>query len=185
MLRSAARDAPAFRRIRFRLGYETPYLRAPASNLFENGVEKDPFSRPECVQPKRIMRIQACLVPDCAKIQTLSRHFGPHVLALERRVHECMSEFSSDYCRGSWRLFELDNGGFYMSPPGEVYELCIFSRGFRGLMSADAAGITVCLFAYSYLSFEITTDAFFRHFLSLRDFAMGHAETRTIFHAVD
>ena len=53
-------------------------------------------------------------------------------------------------------------------------------------MTADAAGITVCLFAFSHLSFEyLQTEVFARHFHWLRDFALGHAEARQIFAAID
>lgn len=75
-----------------------------------------------------------------------------------------MSRFARTYSGGYWRFFELSNGGFHMSPPDEAYELCIDSNGFEGRMSADAAGITVCLFALSYLSFDYTTDVFICHF---------------------
>ena len=48
-------------------------------------------------------------------------------------------------------------------------------------MSADAAGITVCLFALSHLSFEYTTDIFSRHYHWLLEYAKDHAEARAIF----
>jgi hypothetical protein len=42
----------------------------------------------------------------------------------------------------------------YMAPRIPSVRLSIQSNGFQGQMSADAAGITVCLFAFSLLSFE-------------------------------
>jgi hypothetical protein len=53
-------------------------------------------------------------------------------------------------------------------------------------MSADAAGITVCLFAYSLLSFEYRgAEVFTRHFYGLREFALEHPESAHIFAAID
>jgi hypothetical protein len=58
--------------------------------------------------------------------------------------------------------------------------------GYDGEMSADAAGITVCLFACSLLSFEYRgTEVFARHFHGLREFALEHPESTQIFAAID
>lgn len=107
------------------------------------------------------------------------------MLTVERRIYEFMSQVCPAYSGGSWRFFELANGGFYMTPPGEAYEICIDSNGFQGHMSADAAGITVCLFIYSQLSFESATESFAKHFHWLRDFARHHPEAGAIFQAID
>ena len=108
------------------------------------------------------------------------------MLAVEGKIYDLMREFSSDYEGGYWRFYELSNGGVYMTPPLETLRLCIRSNGFEGQMTADAAGITVCLFAFSLLSFEHQgAETFSRHFRRLRDFALGHAESVQIFAAVD
>ena len=52
-------------------------------------------------------------------------------------------------------------------------------------MSADAAGITVCLYTYSQLSFECEAQTFAKHFRWLSEFARDHVEARAIFQAVD
>jgi hypothetical protein len=130
-------------------------------------------------------RIEAYRVPEGARIGTLPRHFGRHMLTVEGRIYEFMSQFASTYDGGSWDFFELSNGGLYMSPPGEEFELRVDSNGFQGRMSADAAGIAVCLFAFSHLSFEYTTDVFSQHFHWLRNYALDHPEASAIFAAVD
>jgi hypothetical protein len=130
-------------------------------------------------------RIEAYRVPEDARIGTLPRHFGMHMLTVESRVYEFMSQFASTYNGGMWQFFELSNGGLYMSPPGEEFELRVDSNGFQGRISADAAGIAVCLFAFSHLSFEYTTDIFSRHFHWLRNYAMDHPEASAIFAAID
>lgn len=131
------------------------------------------------------MSIEACLIPEHSRIEALSRHFGRHVLTIESRIYDCMSQFSAAYSGGCWRFFELANGGFYMSPPDEAHDIRIDGNGFHGRMSADAAGITVCLFTYSQLSFEFATETFAKHFHWLRDFAWYHAEARVILQAID
>ena len=129
--------------------------------------------------------IQAYPVPEHARIGTLPRHFGRHMLTVETCIYNFMGQFAPAYSGGSWRFFELSNGGFYMSPPGGLYDVRIASNGFAGRMSADAAGITVCLFTFSHLSFQYTTETFGRHFHWLRAFALDHREALRIFEAID
>jgi hypothetical protein len=63
---------------------------------------------------------------------------------------------------------------------------CRHSNGFEGSLSADAAGITVCLFTFSHLSFQQPSeDVFSRHFYALREFALDHKEAGSIFAAID
>jgi Antirestriction protein len=81
--------------------------------------------------------------------------------------------------------YELSNGGMYMAPRIPSVRLSIQSNGFQGQMSADAAGVTVCLFAFSLLSFEGNDEVFARHFHWLREFALGHVEATQIFGAID
>jgi hypothetical protein len=107
-------------------------------------------------------------------------------MTFEGFVYDLMRQFSPEYAGGSWRFMELSNGSFFMMPPERIYRLTVASNGYQGEMSADAAGITVCLFAYSLLSFQYRgTDVFTRHFHRLRDFALGHAESAQIFAAID
>jgi len=82
--------------------------------------------------------------------------------------------------------YELSNGGFYMAPNVGPVKFSVHSNGFEGTLSADAAGITVCLFAFSHLSFRLPTlEVLSRHFYALREFAMDHKEAQLIFSAID
>ena len=65
------------------------------------------------------------------------------------------SRLSEDYGGGYWLFYTLDNGGFYMAPDSDGKFQVISPNGWEGFMSADAFGITVCLFAYSNLSFGV------------------------------
>ena len=131
------------------------------------------------------MRTEACLIPERSRTEVLCKHFGRHMLTVESRIYDCMSQVCAAYSGGCWRFFELSNGGLYVSPRDDAYDIRIDGNGFRGRMSADAAGITVCLITYSQLSFESATETFAKHFHWLRDFAWHHAEARAIFQAID
>lgn len=131
-------------------------------------------------------RIEAYRVSEHARIGTLPRHFGRHMMTVECRIYDLLREFSPDYKGAYWHFYELSSGGFYMAPEIETVRMIIASNGFADQMSGDAAGITVCLFAFSHLSFQIPqAEVFARHFHRLRDFAVGHVEAGKIFAAID
>jgi Antirestriction protein len=69
------------------------------------------------------------------------------VIALATRL-------SSNYRGGLWAFYSLCNGGFYMAPATSATFMVCCPNGFEGELSADALGITACLYAYSALSFE-------------------------------
>ena len=117
---------------------------------------------------------------------SLPRHFGQRLLIFEGAVYDFMRRFAADYQGAYWQFYELSNGGFYMAPDEGPFRLSVDSNGYEGMMSADAAGITVCLFACSHLSFRYSEDNVFGdHFHFLRAFAAEHAEASAIFAAID
>jgi hypothetical protein len=125
-------------------------------------------------------------IDDSRRLGTLGRYFGMRALAFENAVYDFMRSFVPEYQGGFWHFYELDNGGFYMAPEAGPFWFEVETNGYQGTLSADAAGITVCLFAYSHLSFRVTEDAVLsEHFYRLRAFAGSHPETRQIFAAID
>jgi hypothetical protein len=131
-------------------------------------------------------KIEACLVLEDARIGTLPRHFGARLMTVEHTVYDFMREFVADYKGGLWDFYELSNGGFYMAPSLDPVKFSVHTNGFEGTLSADAAGITVCLFTFSHLSFQYpNNEEFSRHFYSLREFALDHKEAGLIFAAID
>jgi len=125
-------------------------------------------------------------VEENERLQMLPRHFGRDMLTVEHAISAFMRKLSAQYTGGCWTYYELSNGSLYMTPPERTYRMTIRSNGFDGEMSADAAGITVCLFACSLLSFEYrATEVFARHFHGLREFALEHPESTQIFAAID
>jgi hypothetical protein len=58
-------------------------------------------------------------------------------------------------------------------------------NGFDGEMSADAAGIVACLFAFNALVWKTRDERFEHLFYCLREFASDHAEAHAICAAID
>jgi hypothetical protein len=131
-------------------------------------------------------RIEAHEIPDGERLQVLPRHFGRHMLTVEYAVYAFMRKLSSEYLGGYWSYLALSNGGFYMKPSHDTpFNVSVDTNGYAGQMSADAAGITACLFAFSHLSFQIQDECIASHFHQLRDFALDHAEASAILAAID
>jgi Antirestriction protein len=108
------------------------------------------------------------------------------MLDVESAVYTYMRQICPGYAGGYWRFLELSNGGCYLAPEVDVaFDLRVDGNGFKGAMSADAAGITACLFALSHLSFRISEDCIADRFHLLRDFALSHREARAILAAID
>ena len=59
---------------------------------------------------------------------------------------------AAEYQGGYWDMHRLSNGGWYMSHASETAFAVSSMNGFTGSMTADALGITACLFAFSHLS---------------------------------
>lgn len=115
--------------------------------------------------------------------------FGEHFpLAIEPTIFSMASRLSKDYQGGYWNFYALSNGGFFMSPEDD----CIFTvsseNGYQGSMSAEAFGMTVCLYAFSHLSFsdngELATLCC-RQFHLLREYMLDHQEVGAILGAID
>jgi hypothetical protein len=137
------------------------------------------------LSPNTHGRVDANRVSDHARRGTLPRHFGLRLLTVEQAIYAFMGRFVSDYDGGYWEFYELSNGGFYMAPRMAPVKFSVDSNGYAGHLSADAAGITVCLFAFGHLSFQCPSEVYSRHYYWLRDFALQHAEAREIFAAID
>ena len=118
-----------------------------------------------------------------------ARLFGLNFpMRLEPVVYTITDRIAEDYLGGFWDFWELSNGGFYVSTRSDKYFNVCCDNGYDGAMSANALGITVCLNAYSNLSFG--TESQFTHTCAqqyhwLRDYALDHDEARAIFRAVD
>lgn len=128
--------------------------------------------------------ITAVLVPEALRLGVLPRFFGRSMTLAECRVYDWMAALCSTYRGGYWHYYELSNGGFYMAPEcSERMRLAVQGNGFDGAMSADAAGVVACLFAFCQLAGK--EDRFIDLYHQLRDFVGDHPESRSIFRAID
>lgn len=132
--------------------------------------------------------ITATLVSESKRMDVADNHFGIRFpIIMEPMIFQFASQLAPAYNGGYWSFYQLSNGGFYMAPHLEEPFAVIADNGYEGTLSADALGITACLYAYSNLSFG---DGSFgekcgRHYHWLYEFAMQHLEAAAIRAAID
>ena len=132
-------------------------------------------------------KIISLRIKEDQRIQHTTVLFGSNFpMALEPAIYTFAERLSPNYRGGYWQFYQLASGGFYMAPDTDnVFNICC-DNGFEGTMSADALGVTTCLYAYSNLSFDPKlTEICTEHYHLLREFMLDHAEARTILSATD
>ena len=107
---------------------------------------------------------------------------------IEPAIYSIASNIAAEYDGAYWEFYSLSNGGFYMAPSlTKLYSVsCV--NGFEGVLSADALGITACLYAYSHLSFSsnaVFAEMCANHYHWLREFMLKHKEASVILAAID
>jgi len=129
------------------------------------------------------------LVPEAQRLNVTAELFGTHFpLLLEPAVFNFAGQLSSDYRGGYWLFYLLSNGGFLMAPDTEARFRVVCENGYEGALSADALGITACLYAYSHLAFTAPTAIALilaEHYHWLREFMFEHPEAGQILRAID
>lgn len=125
--------------------------------------------------------ITATLMALEKRLAALPHYFGRNCIKFENNVFAWMRHLSSEYTGGFWNFYELSNGGFFMAPAQDAITLCCEGNYYEGTMSAEAAGIVVCLYAMSNANFDFPEDLYW----NLRDYAADHAEAEEIFAAID
>lgn len=128
------------------------------------------------------------LLNNTERINLPAKIFGAHFpFRVEPMVYNMADNLSHQYTGGYWHMHALENGGFYMAPQGDTFEVSC-QNGFEDTLSGDAFGITVCLYAYSELSFsdipelaEICAEQY--HLL--REYIFEHEEAKAILGAID
>lgn len=128
-------------------------------------------------------------LPDAERAGFVHQLFGLHFpMTVEPTVFGLAASLSPDYNGGFWDFHALSNGGFYVAPQSYTTFRVVCENGYEGELSADALGITACLYAYSNLSFmriEALAEACARQYHLLRYYAMEHAEVEAIVRAID
>ena len=128
------------------------------------------------------------LVAEDQRTNVTADLFGVYFpIQLEPFIYSMSSQLSEDYGGGYWLFYTLDNGGFYMAADSDGKFQVISPNGWEGIMSADAFGVTVGLFAYSSLSFGSGqfAETCAEQYHLLREYMMDHAEARAILAATD
>ena len=128
------------------------------------------------------------IVPESERMNIVDGLFGiAYMLKLEPAVFSIAEALASEYTGGYWEFHELSNGGFYMAPCLDEAVSVSCQNGFEDKLSQDAFGITVCLYAYSELSFgadRLAKTCSMQYHL-LREFAAEHPESGLIYRAID
>ena len=110
-----------------------------------------------------------------------------YFLAFERGVFNAMTEATDGrYTGGFWEFLRLETGG-YVRVQTKEKQMMQSLNGWRGEMSADAAGICITLTILSHLSFKAHSDGrqaemelISNHFHSLREWSYDHPEAEAI-----
>ena len=128
-------------------------------------------------------------VQEKSRIQHTATLFGIHFpLNLEPAVYSITRNVAPAYQGDYWEFYTLSNGGFYMAPHTETEYAISCDNGFEGQLSADALGITACLYAYSHLSFcELKgfAETCAEQYHLLRTYMLEHREVNQILRAID
>ncbi|HBC0336571.1 TPA: antirestriction protein [Salmonella enterica subsp. enterica serovar Napoli] len=135
-------------------------------------------------------QIAATQVADENRISFWPQQFGsiPQWITLEPHIFAWMDRFCRDYCGGIWNFFTLSNGGAFMAPESENDEKWTLFNSMNGNgaeMSAEAAGIAVCLIAYSHHACRTECDAMTEHYYRLRDYALLHPDCHAIMRIIN
>ncbi|WP_447885585.1 antirestriction protein [Serratia fonticola] len=132
--------------------------------------------------------LTATAVPAHQRSRFWPQHFGsiPQWLILEAHVFGWLDRLCGDYHGGQWEFYTLSNGGAFMAPEADGrWSLFNGMNGNGAEMSAEAAGITACLMAYSYHACRTESEAMIDHFYRLREYALHHPDSRAIFALID
>jgi hypothetical protein len=128
------------------------------------------------------------IVPESERMNIVDGLFGmAYMLKLEPAVFSIAEALAKEYTGGYWEFHELSNGAFYMAPRHDTEFTVSCENGFEGKLSPDAFGITVCLYAYSEMSFRggRLAQTCAQQYHLLREYAAEHPEARTIYRAID
>lgn len=136
-----------------------------------------------------INTILPVLLIDDQRVHVPAKLFGSieYPRQVEPTIYAMANMLAASYQGGLWNLFVLTNDGFYMAPSSDTPYAIASPNGFEGNMSADALGITACLFAFSHLSFggHALAETCAEHYHRLREYALSHSEARAILAAID
>lgn len=125
------------------------------------------------------------MLNDQERLTVPARIFGYHFgIRVEPDVYAMASRLSPDYRGGYWDFYKTEQGAFFMAPADKGPFLVCSNNGYEGYMSAEAFGLTTCLYVYSHATFTQVgklLDSCANQFHLLRDHAKGHPEAMATF----
>lgn len=134
-------------------------------------------------------------VSDSDRLDFLPELVGArHMLRFEAAVYAWMDRLApGEYRGGFWNFYRVPGAG-YLAPAvsdtdtfhdGKAFHVVQDMNGYRGEMSADAAGLTATLFALNGLANATADERHIAAYYALRDFACDHPEAGEILAAID
>lgn len=130
--------------------------------------------------------IEKTLIPDAERPGFLPTHLGRNFLRFEMLVYHFLDQYCETYTGGLWHFYSLSNGGMFMAPDSaETFRVVNAVNTCDEVLSAEAAGIGVTLYALNALCFGPQDDQLATLYHALRDFAGEHPEGRGIFAFID
>jgi hypothetical protein len=109
-------------------------------------------------------------------------------LNIEPAIYSATGNIAAEYNGAYWEFYILSNGGFYMAPSSDSLYQVSCDNDYEGKLSADALGITACLYTYSHLSFSNNmafAEICANHYHWLRAYMLEHKEASAILSAID
>lgn len=129
--------------------------------------------------------ITPTLIAESGRLDLLAKFFGPALMIRgENLVYAHMGRLAPAYNGGGWDFYTLSNGGFYMAPKAESFEVSTALN--TTTMSGDAAGVVATMFAIGQLlGSGVKCSKLRDSYYFLRDYAFDHAESSLIIQAID
>ena len=128
-------------------------------------------------------------VSDKLRIKHTANLFGIRFpVNIEPAIYSIAANIAAEYDGAYWAFYSLSNSGFYMAPDLDKLYAVSCINGYEGSLSADALGITACLYAYSHLSFsnnQVFAKICANHYHWLRAYMLEHQEVSAILSAID
>ncbi len=113
-------------------------------------------------------------------------------IGVEPVIFYFAKQLCGEYTGGLWEFYKIFSPqgdlGFFMAPSDAEQKYTVSSlNGYEGDMSAEAFGITVCLYAYSHISGSTgkVGETCAEQYHVLREYMFNHPEARAILKAID
>jgi len=125
-------------------------------------------------------------IPETKRLAFLPAKLGADCAAFESLVFNFMGQYAQGYSGGYWHFYTLSNGGLYIALDSvERFKVCNPMNYFEKEMSAQAASISVCLYALNALAWKRQSASIIDAYYHLRDFAAEHEEAAQIMAFID